>query len=108
VGGDWVVNKATKQAVALPGQYSLGDPNPKFNMSFINNLNYKNIVSFNMQWDWVSGAHLYNQTKQWMYRDGIHHDYDNPICDEPYDLVAIGAGVSGLISVIIGAWLGKK
>ena len=79
VGGDWVVNKATKQAVALPGQSSLGDPNPKFNMSFINNLNYKNIVSFNMQWDWVSGAHLYNQTKQWMYRDGIHHDYDNPI-----------------------------
>ncbi len=79
VGGDWVVNKATKQAVALPGQYSLGDPNPKFNMSFINNLNYKGIVTFNMQWDWVSGAHLYNQTKQWMYRDGIHHDYDNPV-----------------------------
>ena len=79
VGGDWVVNKATKQAVALPGQYSLGDPNPKFNMSFINNLNYKNIVTLSMQWDWVAGAHLYNQTKQWMYRDGIHHDYDNPI-----------------------------
>jgi len=79
VGGDWVVNKATKQAVALPGQSSLGDPNPKFNMSFINNLNYKNIVTLNMQWDWVSGAHLYNQTKQWMYRDGIHSDYDLPI-----------------------------
>ncbi len=79
VGGDWVVLKSTKQAVALPGQYSLGDPNPKFNMSFINNFNYKNIVTFNMQWDWVSGAHLYNQTKQWMYRDGIHHDYDNPV-----------------------------
>lgn len=79
VGGDWVVNKATKQAVALPGQYSLGDPNPKFNMSFINNLNYKGIITMNMQWDWVSGAHLYNQTKQWMYRDGIHHDYENPV-----------------------------
>jgi len=79
VGGNWVVNKATKQAVALPGQYSLGDPNPKFNMSFINNLNYKGIISFNMQWDWVNGAHLYNQTKQWMYRDGIHADYDVPI-----------------------------
>jgi TonB-linked SusC/RagA family outer membrane protein len=79
VGGDWVVNKTTKQAVALPGQYSLGDPNPKFNMSFINNLNYKGWLTFNMQWDWVAGAHLYNQTKQWMYRDGIHHDYDNPV-----------------------------
>lgn len=79
VGQNWVVNNVTKQAVALPGQSSLGDPNPKFNMSFINNLNYKGIITMNMQWDWVSGAHLYNQTKQWMYRDGIHHDYDNPI-----------------------------
>ena len=75
----WVVNKATKQAVSLPGQSSLGDPNPKFNMSFINNLQYKGIFTFNMQWDWVYGNNLYNQTKQWMYRDGIHSDYDQPI-----------------------------
>jgi TonB-linked SusC/RagA family outer membrane protein len=75
----WVVNKATKQTVAVPGQSSLGDPNPKFNMSFINNLQYKGIFTFNMQWDWVAGAHLYNQTKQWMYRDGIHSDYDVPV-----------------------------
>jgi hypothetical protein len=71
----WVVNKATKQAVALPGQYPLGDPNPKFNMSFINNFRIKNFVTINMQWDWIYGNQLYNQTKQWMYRDGIHSDY---------------------------------
>lgn len=38
-------------------------------------------------------------------------DYVNPIPslgEDEYDLVVIGAGVSGLISVIIGAWLGKK
>lgn len=35
-------------------------------------------------------------------------DYVNPVDDLNYDLVAIGAGVSGLISVIIGSWLGKK
>jgi pyruvate/2-oxoglutarate dehydrogenase complex dihydrolipoamide dehydrogenase (E3) component len=36
-------------------------------------------------------------------------DYINPEVDKtPYDLVAIGGGVSGLISVIIGKWLGKK
>jgi hypothetical protein len=29
-----------------------------------------------MQWDWIHGNKLYNQTKQWMYRDGIHSDYD--------------------------------
>ncbi len=71
----WVVNKATKQAVTLPGQYPLGDPNPKFNMSFINNFRIKNFVTINMQWDWIYGNQLYNQTKQWMYRDGIHSDY---------------------------------
>jgi hypothetical protein len=75
----WVVNKTTKQAVALPGQYPLGDPNPKFNMSFINDFRIKDIVSFNMQWDWIYGNKLYNQTKQWMYRDGIHSEYGVPL-----------------------------
>jgi hypothetical protein len=79
VGKGWVVNKATKQAVALPGQYALGDPNPKFNMSFINNVRFKNFLTLNMQWDWINGNMVYNQTKQWMYRDGIHADYDGPI-----------------------------
>jgi hypothetical protein len=43
------------------------------------------------------------------------HDYVNPAVPDSekelkfdYDLVVIGAGVAGLISVIIGAWLGKK
>jgi len=36
------------------------------------------------------------------------HDYINPIYDAEYDLVVIGAGVAGLLSVIIGAWLGKS
>jgi TonB-dependent starch-binding outer membrane protein SusC len=35
-----------------------------------------------MQWDWVCGSHLYNQTRQWMYRDGIHADYAIPITIE--------------------------
>jgi TonB-linked SusC/RagA family outer membrane protein len=75
----WVVDKTTKQPYVTPGQYSFGDPNPKFNMSFINDLSYKGYVSFSMQWDWLSGSHLYNQTKEWMYRDGIHGDYDKAI-----------------------------
>ncbi len=75
----YVVNSATKQPVSSPGQYSFGDPNPKFNMSFINNFSYKGIVSVSMQWDWVNGSHLYNQTKEWMYRDGISGDYTIPI-----------------------------
>ena len=75
----WVVDKATKQPFVTPGKVSFGDPNPKFNMSFINDVTLFDNLSFSMQWDWVYGSHLYNQTKQWMYRDGIHHDYTKPI-----------------------------
>lgn len=57
----------------------IGDPNPKFNMSFINAVAFQNFVTFNFQLDWVHGNHLYNQTKEWMYRDGIHGDFDKPV-----------------------------
>ena len=75
----WVVNTASKQPYFSNNQYSFGDPNPKFNMSFINEFSYKSIVTLNFQWDWVSGQHLYNQTKEWMFRDAINGDYDKPI-----------------------------
>lgn len=75
----WVVNKTTKRPANSPGKYAFGDPNPKFNMSFMNNFTFKGFLSFSMQWDWVYGSHLYNQTKSWMYRDGISSDYAKPI-----------------------------
>ncbi|NCI45359.1 SusC/RagA family TonB-linked outer membrane protein [Sediminibacterium soli] len=75
----WVVDKTTKRPVNTASQYSFGDPNPNFNMSFINNLSYKGMIGLSMQWDWVKGSHLYNQTKEWMYRDGISGDYAIPI-----------------------------
>ncbi len=75
----YVVDTATKRPVNSPGQYAFGDPNPKFNMSFINNFSFKGFLSFSFQWDWVYGSHLYNQTKEWMYRDGISSDYTKPI-----------------------------
>jgi TonB-dependent starch-binding outer membrane protein SusC len=75
----YVVNKATKQPFASAGRFALGDPNPKFNMSFINELNYKKFVTLGFQWDWVYKSNLYNQTKEWMYRDGIHADYAKPV-----------------------------
>lgn len=68
-----------KQPYVTPTQFSFGDPNPKFNMSFINDLNYDGWLSLSVQVDWVYKSHLYNQTKEWMYRDGIHGDYDNVI-----------------------------
>jgi hypothetical protein len=59
-------------------KYSFGDPNPKFNISFINDFSYKDFLTFDFQLDWVYKSHLYNQTKEWMYRDGIHSDYTKP------------------------------
>lgn len=73
-----VVDKTTKGVQFTNEAYSFGDPNPKFNMSFINSMSFKGI-SFNFQFDWVHGSHLYNQTKEWMYRDGISSDYDKPV-----------------------------
>ncbi|GAB4038240.1 SusC/RagA family TonB-linked outer membrane protein [Spirosoma jeollabukense] len=78
----FVVNKATKQPFFSANKYSFGDPNPKFNMSFINDFTYKNFLTFGFQVDWVHGSHVYNQTKEWMYRDGIHADYANPFTIE--------------------------
>lgn len=75
----WVVNKATKAPFFSAKRYALGDPNPDFNASFITDLAYKGIITFNMQVDLVQGAGIYNQTKGWMYRDGIHSDYAQPI-----------------------------
>lgn len=75
----YVVNKASKQPFASAGRYSLGDPYPAFNASFINQISFKKMVFFGFQFDWVEGNNIYNQTKQWMYRDGIHRDYDQPI-----------------------------
>lgn len=75
----WVVNNTTKQPFVTPSQYSFGDPLPKFNMSFINNFSYNDLLSLSFQVDWVYGSHIYNQTKEWMYRDGISSDYDQPI-----------------------------
>ncbi len=75
----YVVNKTSKQPFATGAKYAMGDPNPKFNMSFINDISYKGFLTLGVQLDWVYKSNLYNQTKQWMYRDGIHQDYDNPI-----------------------------
>ncbi len=75
----YVVNKTTKAPYFTPGQYSFGDPFPKFNTSWINDISFKGYLTVGFQFDWVNGNHLYNQTKEWMYRDGIHSDYNTPI-----------------------------
>ncbi len=73
-----LVDTATKGILFTNQNYSFGDPNPNFNMTFINNFSYKGIT-LGIQFDWVSGSHLYNQSKEWMYRDGLHGDWGNKL-----------------------------
>lgn len=92
----YVVNRTSKQPFVSPGKYSFGDPNPKFLMSFIQDVTFKGFVNFGVQFDWIYKNHLYNQTKEWMYRDGIHSDYTMPISidgQEPQAWTAFYRGV---------------
>lgn len=73
-----LVDTATKGILFTNENYAFGDPNPKFNMAFINTFSYK-FLTFSFQLDWIHGSHLYNQTKEWMYRDGIHADWGVPV-----------------------------
>ena len=74
-----VVNKTTKAIFFSDEAVSLGDPNPTLTSSFINSFTYKGFLSFGFQFDWISGAHLYEQTAEWMYRDGISSDFTKPV-----------------------------
>ncbi|WP_332369701.1 SusC/RagA family TonB-linked outer membrane protein [Spirosoma telluris] len=74
-----VVDKTTYQMQFTDEVYPLMNPNPKFNMSFINGISFKDFLTLNFQFDWVNGSKLYNQTKEWMYRDGISGDFAKPV-----------------------------
>jgi hypothetical protein len=74
-----IVDVTTNQIQFSANATPIGNPNPKFNASFINSFGYKNFLTLAFQFDWVSGSHLYNQTKEWMYRDGIHSDFAKPV-----------------------------
>ena len=74
-----VVNKITKAIFFSDEASSLGDPNPRLTSSFINSVTWKNTISFGFQFDWIDGSHLYDQTNEWMYRDGISKDFTKPV-----------------------------
>ncbi len=74
-----VVDKAGKRVQFTPDKYYLGNTTPKFNMAFINNFSYKSFLSFSFQIDWIAGAKMYNQTKEWMYSEGLHGDFDKSL-----------------------------
>jgi hypothetical protein len=76
-----VVNKVSKRV-------SLTDPNdqtvvgsafPDFNASFINTFTVLQNFTVSFQLDWRQGNEIYNLTRQWLYRDRLSADFDQPI-----------------------------
>ncbi len=74
-----VVDKTSKRVEFTSDKYALGNTTPKFNMAFTNTFAYKNYLNVSFQIDWVYGAKTYNQTKEWMYSEGLHRDYDDEL-----------------------------
>ena len=74
-----VVQVSTKQVKFTGDKYPLGNTTPQFNMTFTNSFTFKDYLTFSFQVDWVYGAKVYNQTKEWMYSEGLHKDYDKSI-----------------------------
>lgn len=74
-----VVETASKKVQFTSDKHLLGNTTPKFNMSFTNTLSYKDYLNLSFQFDWIAGAKQYNQTKEWMYSEGLHGDYDKPV-----------------------------
>lgn len=74
-----VVNRTTKAVRFTSENVEIGNPTPLFTATFLNNLTiYKNL-NVGFQLDWYYGNDIYNQTRQWLYRDYLHADLDNPI-----------------------------
>jgi hypothetical protein len=69
-----VVNKTSRAVVMTNEQVFLGDPTPKFTLSFLNNISFLERFNLFIQLDWFYGNKVYNQTRQWLYRDLIHGD----------------------------------
>lgn len=60
----------------------LGNALPDFSMSFSTNFRYKNLTVFALL-DSQIGGEIYNQTRQWAYRDNMHFDQDQSGAAEP-------------------------
>lgn len=79
--GNIVVDNATKAAVVSSSSdlKDIGNPQPSYFGSVINDFTLFKNIQVNMQWDFIVGNKIYNQTRQWLYRDNISKDYDNPV-----------------------------
>jgi len=75
----YVVDNASKKVMFTDEKVIIGDPNPDFSMSFINDVTLFNRLTLGFQLDWTKGGQIYNQTRQWMYRDLVHNDVSQSV-----------------------------
>ncbi|WP_212005541.1 SusC/RagA family TonB-linked outer membrane protein [Chitinophaga sp. HK235] len=75
----YVVNKTSKAVMFGTENKKIGDPTPKFNMSFSNTVTFNSQITLSFQVDWVYGGDVYNQTRQWLYADKISSDFEKPV-----------------------------
>jgi len=57
----------------------IGNSNPDFTSSMINRFTFFKKLTVSFQFDWIHGASVYNQTRQWLYRDELSKDFDVPV-----------------------------
>lgn len=79
--GPLVVNKSTHiPLISDPDDLRIsGDSQPTLFGSLINDFTLLQYLQINMQWDFATGHKIYNQTRQWLYRDSHSSDFDMPV-----------------------------
>jgi len=79
--GSIVVNNASKAALVSSSAdlVDIGNPQPSYFGSLENNFTIFKNLKVDIQWDFMVGNKIYNQTRQWLYRDNISKDYDLPV-----------------------------
>jgi TonB-linked SusC/RagA family outer membrane protein len=75
----YVVNKVTRAPVLTNEVLDIGNGMPDFIMSFIHDFTINRSLRLSFQLDWFQGFQIYNQTKQWAFRDNNHIDVTQPI-----------------------------
>lgn len=55
--------------------FKIGDTNPDFTLGFGSTLTYGGFSLYTL-FDWTQGGEIYNQTRQWIYRENRHADFD--------------------------------
>lgn len=77
----YVVNLANYNVVLTSADdlSVVGNVNPDFTASFINQFKIYRKLTVGVQFDWIKGVDIYNQTKQWLYRDRLSKDFDQVV-----------------------------